>query len=84
MTKAERYVRENLAAKLEEVRRSPIARVENGLTILGCWEPKVSEDMASIFPSFQVLPDATRQAFVGSPYLIVWHAAKLAAGAPAR
>jgi hypothetical protein len=33
LTKAERYVRENLATELGEVLASPIAKVENGLTI---------------------------------------------------
>jgi len=33
LTRAEKYVRENLAAELEEVQASPIANVENGLTI---------------------------------------------------
>ena len=33
MTKTEKYVRNNLTIVLEEVQRTPIAHIENGLTI---------------------------------------------------
>jgi ubiquinone/menaquinone biosynthesis C-methylase UbiE len=43
-----------------------------GLTILDCVEPAVTEAMLPFFPSYGVYPDATRQAFLGTPYLLVW------------
>jgi ubiquinone/menaquinone biosynthesis C-methylase UbiE len=43
-----------------------------GLTITGCIEHYVTEEMLPVFPSFLVIPDATRQAFLGTPYLLVW------------
>jgi ubiquinone/menaquinone biosynthesis C-methylase UbiE len=43
-----------------------------GLSILDCLEIEVSESMLPLFPSHAVFPDATRQAFLGSPYLLIW------------
>lgn len=44
-----------------------------GLSILGCVEPRVGEEQLRVLPSYAVLPDATRQAFLGTPYLLIWH-----------
>jgi ubiquinone/menaquinone biosynthesis C-methylase UbiE len=44
-----------------------------GLSIVECIEPRVIEDRLDTFPSYPVLPEATRQAFLGMPYLLVWH-----------
>jgi ubiquinone/menaquinone biosynthesis C-methylase UbiE len=47
-----------------------------GLVITGCTEHFVTEDMLPVYPSFLVVPDATRQAFVDTPYLLVWQLAR--------
>ena len=47
-----------------------------GLTVTGCREPRVDESLVSRFPSFAVFPDATRQAMLGLPYLLIWEAEK--------
>ncbi len=44
-----------------------------GLDIVECREPPVDEATLSVFPSFLVYPDATRQAFLDTPYLLLWH-----------
>jgi ubiquinone/menaquinone biosynthesis C-methylase UbiE len=44
-----------------------------GFGIRHCIEPRVNEDLVQVFPSFDLYPDATRQAFVGLPYLLIWH-----------
>jgi ubiquinone/menaquinone biosynthesis C-methylase UbiE len=43
-----------------------------GLTIVECREPRITEETVATFPSFLVVPDATRQAFLGLPYLLIW------------
>ena len=43
-----------------------------GLTIAECLEPEVNEDMMGAFPSFAALPEATRAAWLGLPYLVIW------------
>jgi ubiquinone/menaquinone biosynthesis C-methylase UbiE len=43
-----------------------------GLRVVGCQEPEVDEAVVSFMPSFGAFPDATRQAFLGLPYLLVW------------
>jgi ubiquinone/menaquinone biosynthesis C-methylase UbiE len=43
-----------------------------GLAITECLEPPVTEEVLQSFPSFAVLPDATRQAFLDTPYLLIW------------
>jgi ubiquinone/menaquinone biosynthesis C-methylase UbiE len=43
-----------------------------GLEIQECIEPQVTETEIRSFPSFAVYPEATRQAFLGSPYLLIW------------
>lgn len=52
------------------------AIVGAGLEIIGCHEPLVGEAIVSGFPSFQAFPDATRAAFLGLPYLLIWDVAK--------
>jgi ubiquinone/menaquinone biosynthesis C-methylase UbiE len=46
------------------------------LEIVGCHEPLVGESTVASFPSFEAFPDATRSAFVGLPYLLIWDLAK--------
>jgi SAM-dependent methyltransferase len=48
------------------------AFLDAGLAITECREPPVTEDVLQSFPSFAVLPDATRQAFLDTPYLLIW------------
>jgi len=48
------------------------AFIENGLRIVSCAEPTVTEEMLSRFPTFQAYPDATRDAFLDAPYLLMW------------
>ena len=47
-----------------------------GMDIVGCHEPSVDESIVASFPSFAAFPDATRQAFLGLPYLLIWDAVK--------
>jgi ubiquinone/menaquinone biosynthesis C-methylase UbiE len=47
-----------------------------GMEIVGCHEPSVDESIVASFPSFAAFPDATRQAFLGLPYLLIWDAVK--------
>ena len=46
-----------------------------GLTIAECLEPEVNQDMMAAFPSFAALPEATRAAWLGLPYLVIWRVA---------
>jgi SAM-dependent methyltransferase len=52
------------------------AILDAGMTVIGCHEPEVDESLVSRFPSFAAFPDATRQAFLGLPYLLIWEAVK--------
>jgi len=52
------------------------AIVGAGLEIVGCHEPLVGESAVATFSSFQAFPDATRSAFLGLPYLLIWDLAK--------
>ena len=47
-----------------------------GLVIRECREPVVDETILARFPSHVVLPEATEQAFLGLPYLLLWRAEK--------
>ena len=47
-----------------------------GLTVAGCLEPQLPDDDLTMFPTWATLPDATRQAYAGLPFLLVWEAAK--------
>ena len=42
------------------------------LTIEACIEPVVDDDLVSRFPTFAAYPDATREANLGLPYLLIW------------
>ncbi len=52
------------------------AIVAAGLRIAGCHEPVVDEHVVPYFPSFEAFPDATREAFFGLPYLLIWELTK--------
>jgi ubiquinone/menaquinone biosynthesis C-methylase UbiE len=58
----------NIVHQLSEYVR---AFTEAGLTIAECLEPEVNEEMLSAFPSFAALPEATRAAWIGLPYLLI-------------
>lgn len=47
-----------------------------GLRLSGCREPLIDEDGLALFPTFATLPDATRQAYLGLPFILVWEAVK--------
>jgi ubiquinone/menaquinone biosynthesis C-methylase UbiE len=47
-----------------------------GLEVRECLEPDVTDDMSDRFPSYPAIPEATRQAFVGLPYLLIWRVTK--------
>jgi ubiquinone/menaquinone biosynthesis C-methylase UbiE len=47
-----------------------------GLSVLDCREPPVDEQVLAAIPAYRTHPDATAQAFLGLPYLIVWHLTK--------
>jgi ubiquinone/menaquinone biosynthesis C-methylase UbiE len=47
-----------------------------GLTVMRCVEPRFPEAAVQRAPSYAVYPDATRQAFLDLPYILVWVAAK--------
>ena len=47
-----------------------------GLTVVDCIEPTLTVAMAENFPSFDFFPDATRIAYTGLPYLLIWRARK--------
>jgi ubiquinone/menaquinone biosynthesis C-methylase UbiE len=44
-----------------------------GFTMNGCIEPRVSEETLSLFPSNRTYPEATREAFLGLPFVVIWH-----------
>ena len=43
-----------------------------GLSVVECVEPEFSEAEVTGVPSFGLYPDATRQAFLGLPFLLIW------------
>jgi ubiquinone/menaquinone biosynthesis C-methylase UbiE len=45
---------------------------EAGLSILECIEPRVPEWLVERLPTYAMVPDATRQAFIDTPYLLIW------------
>lgn len=47
-----------------------------GLSVVDCLEPPVDEDVVLSTPSYAVYPEAARQAFVGTPYLVIWRLIK--------
>jgi ubiquinone/menaquinone biosynthesis C-methylase UbiE len=62
------YVR-NLTHQISEY---VTAFLNVGLSIVGCVEASVTDSMLEVFPSYRALPDATRQAFLDTPYLLIW------------
>jgi hypothetical protein len=38
-----------------------------------CIEPLVDEATLQTFASYQAHPEATRQAFFGLPFVVIWH-----------
>jgi ubiquinone/menaquinone biosynthesis C-methylase UbiE len=42
------------------------------LRVLDCLEPPVDEAAVAATPFYNVYPDASRQAFLGMPYLLIW------------
>ena len=63
------YVR-NLTHQVSEY---VTAFLDVGLSIVACVEPCVTDPVLQVFPSYPILPDATRQAFLDTPYLLIWH-----------
>jgi SAM-dependent methyltransferase len=47
-----------------------------GLTVEACIEVERTEAELSGFPLFTVYPDAVRAAYLGTPFIIVWHLTK--------
>jgi ubiquinone/menaquinone biosynthesis C-methylase UbiE len=43
-----------------------------GLAVVDCLEPPVDEAVLASTPSYAVYPEAARQAFDGTPYLLIW------------
>jgi ubiquinone/menaquinone biosynthesis C-methylase UbiE len=43
-----------------------------GLSVVDCVEPPMGDPQIERLPSFGVFPDASRQAFAGIPYLLIW------------
>lgn len=52
------------------------AIVDAGLVVAGCVEPVLPSDDLTMFPTWSTLPDATRQAYAGLPFLLIWEATK--------
>ena len=49
------------------------AFVAAGLSIAACIEPTFTEHLVSFGAAYAVFPEASRQAFLGLPFLLVWH-----------
>jgi ubiquinone/menaquinone biosynthesis C-methylase UbiE len=47
-----------------------------GLNVTRCLEPELTDEIVTHFPSYAFYPEATREALVGLPHLIVWQAVK--------
>jgi ubiquinone/menaquinone biosynthesis C-methylase UbiE len=47
-----------------------------GLSIVACVEPRFGDTQLEGVPSYPLYPDASRQAFAGLPYLLVWRLQK--------
>ena len=52
------------------------AIVDAGLVVTGCLEPSLASERLTMFPTWSTLPDATRQAYAGLPFLLIWDATK--------
>lgn len=44
-----------------------------GFTMRGCFEPRMDEQALNLFPSARPYREATREAFLGLPLIIIWH-----------
>jgi ubiquinone/menaquinone biosynthesis C-methylase UbiE len=44
-----------------------------GFAMRACIEPRIAEPDLGLFPTFRTYPDATRDAFLGLPFVIIWH-----------
>jgi ubiquinone/menaquinone biosynthesis C-methylase UbiE len=53
-----------------------VAFVSAALTIAQCVETLVDDTIVRSIPSFAAHPDATRQAFLGLPHLLIWRLAR--------
>jgi ubiquinone/menaquinone biosynthesis C-methylase UbiE len=49
------------------------AFVAAGLSIAACIEPPYTEDLVTYNAAYPVFPEASRQAFLGLPFLLIWH-----------
>jgi len=54
------------------------AFVDAGLAIAECLEPRVPEWLVERLPTYPLFSDATRQAFIDTPYLLIWRLERLA------
>lgn len=43
-----------------------------GLSVLECIEPRIDEAVVRAQPAFPAIPDATRAAYLGLPFLLIW------------
>jgi ubiquinone/menaquinone biosynthesis C-methylase UbiE len=48
------------------------AFLDAGLSIQECVEPRITDAVLESFPSYALRRDATRQAFLDTPYLLIW------------
>ena len=44
-----------------------------GFVMHACFEPRVDEESLKLFPSFRPYPQATRDAFLNMPLILIWH-----------
>ena len=49
------------------------AFVAAGLSIAACIEPTYTDELVTYNAAYSVFPEAARQAFLGLPFLLVWH-----------
>ncbi len=48
------------------------AFLTTGLVVTACVEPPVTEAMLPSYPPYRAYPDATREAYLDLPYLLIW------------
>lgn len=48
------------------------AALASGFRIVACVEPLVDEKLVPVFSSYRAYPEATRDAYFGLPYLLIW------------
>ena len=44
-----------------------------GFVMQACFEPRVDEESLKLFPSSRPYPQATRDAFLNMPLILIWH-----------